>query len=300
MSDSLRQDFWRCVRRGRHRRPIDDAGFVLTALGIEHHIGFEEGQWCVWVPLELAERAEAELDSYQRENARGRGPAALTTIDNGWAGVIAFLCVIWALPTLEAHDFFGWAWREAGHMHAGRVMDGEWWRTVTALTLHGDIGHIIGNSVFGALFGFFLGRHMGSGLAWLLVVICGGLGNGLNAWLQADAFRSVGASTATFAAVGLLASFVWRRGYYRNLRWQRSFAPIAAAIALLAFTGIGDETTDVVAHFTGFGFGIVAGQIAARFDVALLGTRGQAVAGAAALGIIALAWILAGNAATAL
>ena len=84
-----------------------------------------------------------------------------------------FLLVIWLLPSLEAAATFGWNWRSIGSMDAGLVASGQWWRTVTALTLHGDLGHLMGNSLFGAVFGMFAGRHLGSGLAWLLVLLCG-------------------------------------------------------------------------------------------------------------------------------
>jgi rhomboid protease GluP len=287
--------YWHCVLRSDDRRRVDEAGFVLTAVGVDNHIGREEREWSLWVPFDAAERARQQLDHYWLENRPRRPPPVLPAIDSGWPGVLGFLLVIWMLPTLEHQATLGWAWRDAGHMHAGSVMAGEWWRTFTALTLHGDIAHLLGNSIFGALFGVFLGRNVGSGLAWLMVVVCGALGNGLNAWLQPDHFRSVGASTANFAALALLGAFVWRRGYYHNLRWQRSFAPVAAAIALLAFTGVGGERTDVVAHFTGFLFGLLLGAWVGGLPVERIRHAGQLIAGALALGLIALAWWLAGT-----
>jgi rhomboid protease GluP len=199
--------------------------------------------------------------------------------------------VIWMLPWLEANWAF--AWREAGNMDAGQVRNGEWWRCVTALTLHADLGHIIGNSAFGAIFGLFVGRYLGSGFGWLLVLISGAVGNGLNAWIQPDEFRSIGASTATFGALGLGASYVWRRGYFKGRGWRRGLTPVFAAIALLAYTGVGGGNTDVVAHFMGFGAGVALGIVAATFDVRRLGVSGQYLAGIAAFGIIIFAWGLA-------
>jgi rhomboid protease GluP len=287
--------YWQCIRRSSDRRRIDEAAFVLTAVGIDHHVGRDGDEWSLWVPDALGARAETELEWYRSENRPSPPAIPVLPVDTGWPGVFGFLLVIWMLPTLEHHAVFGWDWREAGLMQAGLVMAGEWWRTVTALTLHADIGHIIGNSFFGALFGLLVGRNLGSGLGWLLILICGALGNGLNAWLQPDAFRSVGASTANFAALGLLAAYVWRRGYFRNARWQRSFAPVAAAIAMLAFTGVGGERTDIVAHFTGFGFGLLGGTSVAHFDIGRLGRHGQVLAGIGALALLAAAWGLAGT-----
>ena len=223
---------------------------------------------------------------------RGR---SVITIDNGWIGVICYLLIIWMLPSLEAAATFGWHWRAIGDMDAGRVMDGEWWRTITALTLHADLGHLMANSLFGALFGLFVGRHLGSGFGWLLVLVCGALGNALDASLQAADFHSIGASTATFGSIGLVGAFVWRRGYYRALDWRRSVAPLFAAVALLAFLGIEGENIDVVAHLAGFAAGVVCGVAAAAFDIRRLGTAGQILCGLAAVVVVASAWLLAGS-----
>ena len=147
--------------------------------------------------------------------------------------------------------------------------------------------------MFGVVVGILAGRNLGSGLAWLLIVICGAVGNALNAAIRPEDFYSIGASTATFAAVGLVGAFVWRRGYYRTMDWRRSFAPIAAALALFAYTGTSGEHTDVVAHLTGLTSGLGCGVVAAGFDVQRLGRVGQSCAGAAAVGLVGVAWWIA-------
>ena len=291
---SYTSDEWTCIRRARDRRFIRDAALVLTAVDIGNHMEFDATHWCLYVDPRDADRAGDELEYYRIENQMlsFRKPE-IATIDSGWFGVIGYLLVIWLLPFLQANSAVGWAWNEIGAMQAGLVRAGEWWRTITALTLHADLGHIVGNSAFGALFGVLVGRNLGSGLGWLLILLGGAMGNGLNAWLQADSFRSIGASTATFAALGLVAAFVWRRGAFRGRRWRRNFAPIFAGIALLAYTGVGDENTDVVAHFVGFAVGALMGVTAARLDVERFGVAVQRVCGAVALALVALAWSLA-------
>jgi len=39
------------------------------------------------------------------------------------------------------------SWVERGSADAGRIVRGEWWRAVTALTLHADVAHTLGNAV---------------------------------------------------------------------------------------------------------------------------------------------------------
>lgn len=286
-----------CIRTSRSRPDLNELSLVLTAVDVPHRIDFDGHVWGLWVDTGDVAAANAELDKYDRENRAPAGPVRQARIvDSGVAGVLAYLLVIWALPSLEYAHALGWDWREAGVMHATRVTQGEWWRAVTAMTLHADLAHLVANSMFGAVFGLFVGRYLGSGLGWLLVVLAGTGGNLLNAYLQHDGFRSLGASTATFAALALAGAFVWRRGYLRGWDWRRRFAPVFGGIAMLAYTGFGGGNTDVVAHVTGFGCGLVLGLAAGGFDPRALGRTGQALGGALALALVAGAWTAAGTA----
>ncbi len=285
---------WVIVHRGRHQKAAREAGLTLTALDIDNTVREFEGAWEVLVPAQYAHQASQEIASFRAENPADAGKKIrpVPNVDSGVNGVLGYLVVIWGVLLLEQRETFGQVWRAAGRLQAGLVVDGEWWRTVTAQTLHLDLGHIAANSVFGAFFGLFAGRALGSGWAWLTILIAGALGNGLNAWVQPAAHRAIGASTAVFAALGLLAAFSWRRGYYRGRGgWRRSLAPVIAGIALLAYTGTGDENTDVMAHLTGFiagfGCGYLHGEIDApqRFE-----SKSQWIAGLAALGLIAVSW----------
>ena len=173
---------------------------------------------------------------------------------------------------------------------------GEWWRAATALTLHADIGHITANSFFGCVFGLFVGRYLGSGLGWLLVLLCGCIANFLNAVVQPDQFRAIGASTATFAALGIVPAYGWRRGFFRGNGFKRGFAPIFGAIAILAFTGFGSENVDALGHIFGFAAGIGMGLLAAkvpRLNPIHMSEGDQQRAGAAALILIGSAWLWA-------
>lgn len=285
-----------CIRRGTDRRVLERDSLVLTAIDIANGLDSDGTEWRLWVPFVDATRAHAELEKYSHENQPRFAPRPqVITIDSGWTGVLCFLLIVWLLPSLEAAATFGWHWRSLGEMNAGLVATGEWWRAITALTLHADLGHLMGNSLFGAVFGVFVGRHLGSGLGWLLIVACGAVGNLLDAAVQSDDFRSIGASTATFAAVAIVGAFVWRRGYYRAVDWRRSVAPVFAAIAMLAFTGMAGENTDVIAHVMGFAAGLCCGVGAAAFDIQRIPRWGQWCCGVAAIAMVAGGWALAGT-----
>ena len=294
--DSL-NDSWVVLRSSFNRRKITEAALVLAAMRIPHRTQWRSHAWLLLIPAEDVVRAEAQLRSYDAENHRPEAPPPyIHTFERGWLGVLVFLAILWLLPNLESWGTFGWDWRQAGLMHAGLVADGQWWRTFTALTLHGDLGHIVSNSVFGAVFGLFVGRHLGTGFGWLLVLLAGALGNFANALMQPPAFQSLGASTANFAALGLTGAFMWQRRRAGKVAWRQSFAPLFAAVALLAYTGVGGERTDVMAHFTGFAAGVGGGLLASTFDVRRLGKSGQAICGGFALWLLAYAWFKAGSA----
>ena len=287
---------WPVLASTHGRAPLAEFALVLSALGIPHRLEERLEGWMLRVPADDWPRARRELDEYREERAEESPPAPLTpTVDDGRWGIAGFLLVIWAVPWLQGEANFGSAMLEAGRMHAGRVEAGEWWRTITALTLHGDSGHILSNSAFGAFFGIYVARGLGSGVGWLAILLAGALGNALNAQIQADAFRSIGVSTATFGALGVFAAVSWIRGEIRRgSGWRRSVAPLFAGFALVVWTGTGGENTDVAAHFTGFTAGAALGALLGRLPPARIASAPvQWAAGAVALTLPALAWFLA-------
>jgi rhomboid protease GluP len=106
--------------------------------------------------------------------------------------------------------------------------------------------------------------------------------------------RAVGASTAVFAALGLLSGFAWRQRLALRERFRYRWAPLFAGVCLLAFLGAGDQHVDVLGHALGFMTGIAVGWIYAHPGVLKNRSGGlQASMGAAALGVIAAAWAIA-------
>ncbi len=122
------------------------------------------------------------------------------------------------------------------------------------------------------------------------MLLAGALGNALNAFVQAPSHTSIGASTAVFATLGILAAYTWKRRRTQINRW----VPLGGGVALLAFLGMGGERTDIFAHFAGFGsgclFGLVFGVLETR---SLLVAWHKHTLGLAASLFFALAWTLA-------
>jgi len=292
---SAREDGGAIVWRGADARGLRESALVLRAVGIEHAETWIDGERVLVVRPADALRARDELQRYEQENrpdgTTHREPTE--PLARPWAGVFAYVALLVTTYLWEGGDAFGWSWKELGRTEAGAIRGGQWWRTVTALTLHSDVPHLAGNVVFGALFGGFLAQLLGNGVGWLAVLAAGAAGNALNAWVQPEPHRSLGASTAVFGAVGLLvAQSLVRHGRIRQSRLRR-WAPLVVGVALLGFLGTSGEHTDVVAHLTGFAAGVVLGLPLALRPGPRHGRATQIAAGGLALTAITAAWWLA-------
>lgn len=238
-------------------------GLVLEARGIPFRPERRGFGWHLLVPAGRLESALQELRRYEAENRHWppAPPPPSPSIENTFSTFIVLaLLAVFHNTTLLHLELFGHHpvdWIGLGNAHAGRIFAGQWWRTVTALTLHSDWLHLLSNLAAGGFFIARLCRELGSGLAWSLVLAAGTFGNLANAWLQSPGHRAVGASTAVFGALGLLAALSVVR--YRHHRRRRWLLPIAAALALLAFLGTEGERTDLGAHLFGLVFGLLLG-----------------------------------------
>ena len=268
---------------------------VLEAAGIGCEAHAKAGECTLVVAPSDAARARAELDAYAREN---RGwptvAAALPQRAGGWVGVLGYAAVLLLVAIIEHRDMFAADWFAAGKTHAGLIRHGQWWRAITALTLHADLAHLVANIVIGGLIGLFAGQLLGSGLAWVSILMAGAAGNLLNAWIRQPGHTSVGASTAVFAALGIAAAYAWKRRRHMQASRLARWAPLVGGVVLLGYLGTGGARTDVLAHVTGFLSGVLLGTLYGKLgDRAVLARGVQFLLGVGALAILALAWTLA-------
>ena len=272
----------------RSKKRCVEYELVLLAVGIRCAVLPEDGRFALAVEARDLERAREQLRLYGQEHRAWppRFESRLRVAD-GLVCACLYGATILIADMLQANRAFGLDWWGAGLSHAGLVREGEWWRAVTALTLHADAVHLIGNLAFGLAFGFFAGGMLGWGLAWSGMLLAGALGNALNAFIQAPVHISVGASTAVFAAVGILAAYNWRRRRPRIGSW----ASLGGGVALLAFLGMEGERTDILAHVAGFATGCLFGLAFALLETrAPLTARHKHALGLAASLLLALAW----------
>jgi membrane associated rhomboid family serine protease len=285
---------WVIVFRGSQEASLEFA-LVLDARGVRYDRVETDAAWSLWVEPAQAQIAQDELARYAAERIdRREAPPSFTPFGGSAIGALLYAGILLATAYCVGIQLFNADWLASGALDSRSGAGGEWWRAVTALTLHLDQEHLLGNLLFGAGVGILAGRMFGPGIAWLAILAAGAVGNYLDMLISPASHRAVGASTAVFAALGLLAGFAWRqRPAMRNRRVYR-WAPLFAGVCLLALLGAGDEHVDVLGHLLGFSAGVVLGALFAGAGMPRSRGRGvQIIAGVLALLLVAACWAVA-------
>ena len=266
---------------------------VLEARGIEHETQEDETSWVLSVPMEMRHRAYEELNRYSVERSVRRSVLEIVRPHSGASiGVVLYVLILLLTAYCAGNATFGADWLSLGSLDAGAR--GEWWRAVTALTLHLDQEHLLGNVLFGAVAGIAASQLLGPGVAWASILGAATLANYAEILITPITHRAVGASTAVFAALGLLSGMAWRqRLTLRERLWYR-WAPLIAGMCLLTLLGAGSAHVDVLGHALGFLFGLGVGWIYVRTGVPNnRDPRLQVIAGFGAVLAICSAWAFA-------
>ena len=241
-----------------------DHGVVVLAMGEDCWLVEAEGRHHLRVNPKILPAVLHQLACYDREII-GWPPVSPTDPARGVPRRIPLSPLLWVLAvfaTCYAQE------TQPGFTHAllldaERVFaHGEAWRVASALWLHGDLGHLVSNAGGGLLVFSAVVMTFGARAGWSLLAGSAIAGNVVAVLLQhGQTYRSLGASTAIFAALGLLtgraARVLLHPGHPR--RWRAALMPLSAGLAVLALFGAGDLHVDVLAHATGFGCGLLLG-----------------------------------------
>jgi membrane associated rhomboid family serine protease len=214
-----------------------------------------------------ADYSKKEIRSFLEENENwppvdtGKGPQ---TFRYSWINIwmiVSLAFFHWQTTRIDKAD----TWLDLGRFSADRVLEGDWWRLATPLTLHVDDAHLLSNMLGLAVFVGGVNTFVGVGLSWLLVTLAAMGGNYFNALFYQVAHDSIGASTAVFAAVGLNGIFGIRHYYQKKQFKGRILVPFMAGFGLFAMLGTNPQT-DVTAHLFGFFSGALVGVLFLPFS----------------------------------
>ncbi len=239
-------------------KQIRDESLVLLSQGISHRIErSEEGPFQIFVEPDKRRAAQFQIRLYHYENPPRNEVPALPlkfSFQPLWVLLIPIVCTL-----LDFSDAFI-QMHNAGIADASKILRGEWWRTITAMTLHGDARHLAGNLVSGYLALSLL--HYRISLAKLVPFLAVGaaVANFFVALTVQTNFRSLGFSGFVFAVIGCLAVIEFRLMPRETHGMLRRFAPLCGAASLAVFLGLG-ENADILGHLYGFIAGIFCGFI---------------------------------------
>lgn len=231
---------------------------VLLAVGIPNLIEEAAAGYSLKVPSGKVARAGRELALFAEEDHNWPPPKFFgeqTGVPGRRPPTVLLLGGLLIFYVLTGPAEFGNEWFRRGAVDSTALLqNGEWWRLLTALTLHADPVHLLGNLVFGGLILHFLLRVYGVGLGLFLTIFCGALANYANVLAHGPGHHSVGFSTAVFAAVGLLAGSQLDRQRFGGI-----ILPLGAGLSLLAMLGSEGVQTDLGAHLWGLAVGMLFG-----------------------------------------
>jgi rhomboid protease GluP len=292
---SLANAVWVVVYASRHLRDCEERGLVLEALGIPHLTASRFGESSqLLVPADRAEQASQQLAAFLRENK-----PAVPTPAVPWDPISTRLAALYVGLLLGGfwlqHQLaIPFDWTATTALTDGVWSRGEWWRVITALTVHADAGHVLANLVVGLAFILLCGRYLGAGFAGLTVLLVAVAANAIESALLPPLASSVGASTAVFAALGLAAGLAWAWQSRHRLAWPHRWAPLVGGAVMLTYLGTGDSSTDTLAHLLGFGGGLIAGAaIATSGGARWRSRRWQHLAGWLAMLVVVSGWLSA-------
>jgi membrane associated rhomboid family serine protease len=273
------------------REEADSLITILAASGIPCDMEETLAGWSIHVNETDIPWARETLERYWSENSEAPAEADRQpqkypwTISGLWVGLL--LVSVYAAVAL-------WGDHQAVNRNFGasarRIVDGEYYRLVTALLLHGSIPHLAGNMAGLAVFGSAVCSILGWGVGWLAILLTGILGNLLNAHFHETGHLSIGASTAVFGSIGLLSAHQFVERFRLKKPGFKAWIYLGGGLALLGFLGSG-KYTDVMAHFFGFSAGLMLGVLAAVSGGAYTGLRYQRLGLVITLLILIAAWV---------
>jgi rhomboid protease GluP len=255
------------VFRAHSRHACAEVALVLEAVGLRPVVHELDGAWVIVVAAHDAPQARGEIAAWLAENRPRPEQPDRPASGQARAGVAAYVAIVVLVALAVGNYAFDRDWLAAGRIHGAAMLGGEWWRALTALTLHADLEHLAANVLRRRV---RLVRRALPRLGCRLAADparrrlrqrgqragAGARGTGRSAPRPPCSRRS--------ACSARWAGRAPRQPAGRIYRW----GPVIAAVALLAYTGAGGERTDIGAHIWGFAAGLGAGALAERIPAA--------------------------------
>jgi rhomboid protease GluP len=274
---------------------LNTYSLVLSSVDITHRIQYTSADDIeIYVATKQRERALYELAAYDSENQNwppSNQPDTFVPTFRAMSSVIigSLVCIYGFSGDWDLQSF----WFQKGAGDSAAILNNfELYRLVTALTLHSNIVHLMGNCFLGAILLHFFFHLTGNGIGLFAILITATTANLINVLVHGPGHLFVGFSTAIFSVIGMLCTISFA------LRTKRPtlhfFMPLMSGFALLAFLGSSGERTDLGAHLFGLLCGLVAGNFV-RLPI-FISLRSsfftQTLLGAFTLAVFSACWLI--------
>lgn len=232
---------------------------VLSAVEIPHIIRKNDKNGAeIDLPASLKEKALYEWTRYLEENINWpEKPPRETDFTPSFKVmnllIVGFLALLYNASGPWSEESI-WFLHGAGNS-TQILQSGEYYRLITALTLHADPVHLMGNCFIAAFLLHFYFAITGNGIGLLLLLLTAASANYINVVVHGSGHNFVGFSTAVFSVIGIICIAEYRT----TAKTLRFFVPVMAGVSLLALLGAGGGRTDLGAHLFGLGTGLIAG-----------------------------------------
>lgn len=146
-----------------------------------------------------------------------------------------------------------------GSMNAEKILvERQYYRLLSSMFLHADIGHIVSNMIFlvglGQMIEHAIG-HVRFGVLYMLSGLCAGICSMFYSIMLGDLYNAVGASGAVFGLIGaLFILVVVHNGKFESV----SIGRLLFVVAYMIYSGANAERVDNSAHVGGLICGVLS------------------------------------------
>ncbi len=235
---------------------------VLASQKVKADFTQNNGSYNITIDEKDEKVANQSLEKYFTENKINKNKYIESELSLSWNSpavliIMIMLCIV---------HFYSWQNATHGQLineygsSALYILQGEYYRAITALMLHADIEHLASNLVGLFVFGTGVFSLSGYGKGSLMLLLSGFFGNLTNAYFKKGVILSIGASTCVLGAAGILTAMQIAKKKKTSMSYIQIYAPFAAGMALLGFLS-GGKNTDISAHLFGFLWGFLIGTI---------------------------------------
>jgi len=162
---------------------------------------------------------------------------------------LATLLLMAGMSQVYWHNLFGWA-QLMPAVQSKVFEDREWWRLLTAVFIHSDLGHFFSNAYMLVAFSFFVYGHFGFGIYPILSIFFAGLVNALTILSYPPDVQLLGASGLVYILGGFwLTSYVMIQ---RQFPFVRRLVRTMGIAIMIFFPSSFVPSTSYRAHAYGF------------------------------------------------